>query len=77
MRCTTSTGWCWTPTPRQLRHDARRTGDTGHVAKQPGAGPPCDYDPPSDARQQNLRNHMDWTVVAARYRFPPIKDNER
>jgi len=30
-----------------------------------------DYNPPSDASQQYVRNHMDWTVAAARYRFPP------
>ena len=30
-----------------------------------------DYNPPSDASQQYVRNHMDWTVAAQRYRFPP------
>ena len=30
-----------------------------------------DYNPPSDASQQYVRNHMDWTVAAARNRFPP------
>ncbi len=30
-----------------------------------------DYNPPADASQQYVRNHMDWTVTAQRYRFPP------
>ena len=29
-----------------------------------------DYNPPRDASQEYVRNHMDWTVTAARYRFP-------
>lgn len=33
-----------------------------------------DYNPPSDASQQYVRNHMDWTVTAARTRFPPLKE---
>ncbi|MBC6406580.1 MAG: choline-sulfatase [Rhodobacteraceae bacterium] len=41
-----------------------------HAAMEAGAGAPWDYNPPSDASQQYVRNHMDWTVAAARYRFP-------
>ena len=35
-----------------------------------------DYNPPSDASQQYVRNHMDWTIAASRYRFPPISDDK-
>lgn len=42
-----------------------------HAAMEAGAGEHWDYNPPSDASQQYVRNHMDWTVVAARYRYPP------
>lgn len=45
-----------------------------HAAMEAGAGEDWDYNPPSDASQQYVRNHMDWTVAAARYRFPPLKD---
>lgn len=34
-----------------------------------------DYNPPSEASEQYVRNHMDWTVAAARYRFPPFVEN--
>jgi len=44
-----------------------------NAAMQAGAGEDWDYDPPSDASQQYVRNHMDWTVAAARYRFPPTE----
>jgi len=43
-----------------------------HAAMEAGAGEHWDYNPPSDASQQYVRNHMDWTVAAARYRFPPV-----
>lgn len=42
-----------------------------HKAMEAGAGEHWDYNPPSDASQQYVRNHMDWTVAASRYRFPP------
>ena len=45
-----------------------------HAAMEAGAGEHWDYNPPSDASQQYVRNHMDWTVAAARYRFPPVED---
>ena len=47
-----------------------------HAAMEAGAGEAWDYNPPSDASQQYVRNHMDWTVAAARYRFPPLKEDE-
>ena len=43
-----------------------------HAAMNAGAGEHWDYNPPSDASQQYVRNHMDWTVAAERYRFPPV-----
>ena len=45
-----------------------------HAAMEAGAGEHWDYNPPSDASRQYVRNHMDWTVAADRYRFPPLKD---
>ena len=44
-----------------------------HAAMEAGAGEPWDYNPPSDASEQYVRNHMDWTAAALRYRFPPLK----
>lgn len=44
-----------------------------HAAMEAGAGAHWDYNPPSDASQQYVRNHMDWTKAAERYRFPPLK----
>ncbi len=47
-----------------------------HAAMEAGAGEHWDYNPPSDASQQYVRNHMDWTEAAGRYRFPPLKDGD-
>ena len=47
-----------------------------HAAMEAGAGESWDYNPPSDASQQYVRNHMDWTVAASRYRFPPVETEE-
>ena len=44
-----------------------------HSAMEAGAGEHWDYDPPSDASQQYVRNHMDWTIAAKHYRFPPLR----
>ncbi|MEM7522213.1 MAG: choline-sulfatase [Pseudomonadota bacterium] len=60
-----------------LRGDVIRTQKSRralHAAMEAGAGEHWDYDPPSDASTQYVRNHMDWTVAATRYRFPPVKD---
>ena len=43
-----------------------------NAAMQAGASEHWDYNPPSDASRQYVRNHMDWTVVAERFRFPPV-----
>ena len=48
-----------------------------HAAMEAGAGETWDYNPPSDASQQYVRNHMDWTLAASRYRFPPLKDPQQ
>ncbi len=45
-----------------------------HAAMEAGASEPWDYNPPSDASQQYVRNKLDWTVAASRYRYPPLKD---
>ena len=45
-----------------------------HAAMEAGAGDHWDYNPPSDATQQYVRNHMDWTVAANHYRYPPVRD---
>lgn len=47
-----------------------------HAAMQAGPGESWDYNPPSDASRQYVRNHMDWTVAAERYRFPPLGKQE-
>ncbi|NRB02390.1 MAG: choline-sulfatase [Rhodobacteraceae bacterium] len=47
-----------------------------HAAMDAGAGAHWDYDPPSDATQQYVRNHMDWTVAADRYRLDVVEDRE-
>ncbi|MDD9908356.1 MAG: choline-sulfatase [Ahrensia sp.] len=47
-----------------------------HAAMEAGAGEHWDYNPPSDASQQYVRNHMDWTIAAARYRFPPLNEKD-
>ena len=46
-----------------------------HAAMEAGAAAHWDYSPPRDASQEYVRNHMDWTVAAARYRYPPVKED--
>jgi choline-sulfatase len=48
-----------------------------HAAMEAGAGEHWDYNPPSDASQQYVRNHMDWTVAADHYRLNPGKTDDR
>ncbi|MEM6677734.1 MAG: choline-sulfatase [Pseudomonadota bacterium] len=58
----------------QLRADVIRTQRSRralHAAMEAGAAEHWDYNPPRDASQEYVRNHMDWTVAAAHYRFPP------
>lgn len=40
-----------------------------HAAMEAGAGEHWDYNPPSDASTQYVRNHMDWAEAAGRYRL--------
>ncbi len=59
-----------------LREDVLRTQRSRralHAAMEAGASAPWDYNPPRDASQEYVRNHMDWTVAAARYRYPPVE----
>lgn len=42
-----------------------------HATMEAGAGEHWDYNPPSDASKQYVRNHMDWTEAAGRYRLEP------
>jgi len=44
-----------------------------HAAMEQGALTSWDYQPPRDASQEFVRNHMDWTVAAEKTRFPPFK----
>ena len=58
----------------KIRSDVITTQKTRralHAAMEAGAGEHWDYNPPSDASQKYVRNHMDWTVAAKHYRFPP------
>lgn len=45
-----------------------------YQAMQSGEIPSWDYNPPRDASQEYVRNHMDWTQAAAKTRFPPQPD---
>ncbi|MEO1199083.1 MAG: choline-sulfatase [Pseudomonadota bacterium] len=45
-----------------------------HAAMEAGQLTSWDYQPKRDAAQEFVRNHMDWTVQAARTRFPPLPD---
>ncbi|GAA6207470.1 choline-sulfatase [Cognatishimia sp. WU-CL00825] len=49
--------------------ETQRSRHKLHACMQAGAGAHWDYNPPSDASQQYIRNHMDWTVAAGRYRL--------
>lgn len=43
-----------------------------HAAMEVGTPDHWDYNPPSDASQQYVRNHMDWAEANNRFRFPPL-----
>ncbi|MGI9465452.1 MAG: choline-sulfatase [Aestuariivirgaceae bacterium] len=60
-----------------IRHDVIKTQKQRravHAAMEQGPLTSWDYNPPRDAAQEYVRNHMDWTVAAAKTRFPPLKD---
>lgn len=44
-----------------------------YAAMQSGALTHWDYNPPRDASNEYVRNHMDWTEAAESTRFPPLK----
>ena len=57
----------------KLRADVVRTQKQRraiHAAMEAGAGEPWDYNPPRDASNEYVRNNQDWTVAAARFRYP-------
>lgn len=43
-----------------------------NAAMAAGASEDWDYNPPSDASQQYVRNNSDWSAVAERFRFPKV-----
>lgn len=51
--------------------DSQRSRHVLNAAMEAGAGEAWDFNPHRDASSEYVRNHMDWTVAAARYRFPP------
>jgi choline-sulfatase len=64
---------------KKLRQDIIKTQKSRrslYEAMSLGKFEAWDYNPPSDASQQYVRNHMDWTIAASRYRFPPISDEK-
>ncbi len=58
---------------RQTILDSQMQRQAVHMAMEAGATAHWDWDPPYDASQVYVRNHKDWTVAAARYRYPPLK----
>ena len=61
----------------KIRQDVIRTQKQRravHAAMECGPLTSWDYNPPRDASQEYVRNHMDWTEAAARTRFPPLAD---
>lgn len=42
-----------------------------HADMKAGISEHWDYNPSSDASEQYVCNHMEWTFAARRYRFPP------
>ncbi len=60
----------------QIRQDVIKTQKQRraiHAAMEMGPLTSWDYNPPRDASQEYVRNHMDWTVAAAKTRFPPLE----
>ena len=45
-----------------------------YAAMQSGARADWDYNPPRNAAEEYVRNHMDWTEAAAKTRYPPLAD---
>ena len=56
---------------RVLAHQKQR--HVVQAAMERGVTPAWDYNPPRDAANEYVRNHMDWTEAATLTRFPPLK----
>ena len=59
----------------KLRQDIINTQESRralHLEMESGTGEHWDYMPRNGVSQQYVRNHMDWTLAADRYRFPPL-----
>ncbi len=50
----------------------QKSRHTLHAAMEAGASEHWDYNPPSDATQQYVRNHLSWDEASERYRFPRL-----
>ena len=64
---------------QKIREDVIRTQHQRravHASMELGAVHQWDYNPPRDASQEYVRNHMDWTEAAARTRFPPLESTD-
>jgi choline-sulfatase len=59
--------------PKSHGHPENRFALNAAMQAGASASEHWDYNPPSDAAHQYGRNHMDWTVVADRFRFPPVR----
>ncbi len=46
-----------------------------HLAMQQGKLISWDYQPPRDASQEFVRNHIEWTVMASKSRYPKFDDS--
>jgi choline-sulfatase len=64
--------WTEDPLYEAILASQKRRGPV-HRAMEIGKLVSWDYQPPRDAAQEFVRNHMDWTVAAEMTRFPPFK----
>lgn len=58
---------------KKIREDVlatQRQRRAVHLAMQQGALTSWDYQPPRDASQEYVRNHIEWTVMASKSRYP-------
>lgn len=59
----------------RIRQDvvaSQRQRRTVHAASELGKRTSWDYNPPRDASEEYVRNHLDWKVVATTTRIPPF-----
>ena len=64
--------WAEEPLYEAILASQKRRGPV-HRAMEIGQLVSWDYQPPRDASNEFVRNHMDWTVAAEMTRFPPFK----